>query len=49
MGDNVGDAFLGLGEVVVPGHAGIPYGDVDPIIDSRLQILDLRVQRVIGE
>ena len=43
MGDNIGDAFLGPGEVVVPGQAGIPQGGIDPIIDSRLQILDLRV------
>jgi len=35
--------------VAVPGSAGISQGDVDAIIDPRLEILDLRVQGVIGE
>ena len=49
MADNIGDISPGLSEVAVPGPASIPQGGADPIVDSRLEILDLRVQRVIGE
>ena len=43
MGDNIRDISLGPGQVAVPGSAGILQGDADPIVDSRLEILDLRV------
>jgi hypothetical protein len=37
----MGGVIFGLGEVVVPGSAGILQSDADPIVDSRLEILDL--------